>query len=42
MWERRPTPVSFTYAAHQAFFAGFLPTPDRAGKHPRLFVLSLF
>jgi hypothetical protein len=39
-WERRHTPASFTYAAHQAFFAGFLPTPDRPGKHPRLFALS--
>lgn len=27
MWERRHTPGSFTYAAHHAFFAGFLPTP---------------
>lgn len=26
-WERRHSPGSFTYAAHQAFFAGFLPTP---------------
>ncbi len=26
-WERRHSPSSFTYAAHQAFFAGFLPTP---------------
>jgi hypothetical protein len=26
-WERRHTPASFTFAAHQAFFAGFLPTP---------------
>jgi arylsulfatase A-like enzyme len=26
-WERRHTPASFTYAAHHAFFAGFLPTP---------------
>ncbi len=26
-WERRHTPGSFTYAAHHAFFAGFLPTP---------------
>ncbi len=26
-WERRHTPATFTYAAHQAFFAGFLPTP---------------
>lgn len=26
-WQRRHTPASFTYAAHHAFFAGFLPTP---------------
>ena len=26
-WERRHTPATFTYAAHHAFFAGFLPTP---------------
>lgn len=26
-WERRHTPGTFTYAAHCAFFAGFLPTP---------------
>lgn len=26
-WEKRHTPASFTFAAHQAFFAGFLPTP---------------
>ncbi len=41
-WERRHTPGSFTYAAHHAFFAGFLPTPatprDRdAAAHERLF-----
>jgi hypothetical protein len=36
-WERRHTPGNFTYAAHQAFFAGFLPTPASPGKHPRLF-----
>jgi hypothetical protein len=36
-WERRHTPGSFTYAAHQAFFAGFLPTPAAPGRHPRLF-----
>lgn len=36
-WEQRHTPGSFTYAAHQAFFAGFLPTPARPGRHPRLF-----
>src|SRR5689334_7662596 len=32
-WEKRHTPASFTYAAHHAFFAGFLPTPAT----PRLF-----
>jgi len=26
-WERRHTPGNFTLPAHQAFFAGFLPTP---------------
>lgn len=36
-WEQRHTPGSFTYAAHQAFFAGFLPTPATPGRHPRLF-----
>ncbi|MBW3599271.1 MAG: STM4013/SEN3800 family hydrolase [Planctomycetes bacterium] len=36
-WERRHSPGSFTYAAHQAFFAGFLPTPARPGKYVRLF-----
>ncbi|MGV3530915.1 MAG: STM4013/SEN3800 family hydrolase, partial [Chthoniobacteraceae bacterium] len=30
-------PASFTYAAHQAFFAGFLPTPTAPGPHPRRF-----
>jgi hypothetical protein len=35
-WERRHSPATFTYAAHHAFFAGFLPTPCRAGRHPRL------
>src|SRR5262245_49952949 len=38
-WERRHTPGNFTYAAHAAFFAGFLPTPARPGRHPRLFAL---
>lgn len=37
IWERRHTPGSFTYAAHHAFFAGFLPTPEGPGPHPRLF-----
>jgi hypothetical protein len=36
-WEPRHTPGSFTYAAHHAFFAGFLPTPVAPGRHPRLF-----
>ncbi len=27
VWQKRHSPASFTYAAHQAFFAGFLPTP---------------
>ncbi len=36
-WEARHTPGSFTYAAHHAFFAGFLPTPIAPGKHPRHF-----
>lgn len=38
-WERRHSPGTFTYAAHQAFFAGFLPTPARPGRHPRRFAL---
>lgn len=38
-WEERHSPGSFTYAAHAAFFAGFLPTPARPGKHPRLFAV---
>jgi arylsulfatase A-like enzyme len=36
-WERRHTPGSFTYAAHTAFLAGFLPTPTGPGPHPRPF-----
>src|SRR5687767_5824996 len=36
-WEERHSPGSFTFAAHQAFFAGFLPTPARPGRHERLF-----
>lgn len=34
-WELRHTPGTFTYAAHAAFFAGFLPTPAGPGPHPR-------
>ena len=36
-WEERHSPSSFTFAAHMAFFAGFLPTPARPGHHARLF-----
>src|SRR5882672_6477602 len=36
-WEERHSPATFTYAAHQSFFAGFLPTPCAPGLHPRLF-----
>ncbi len=36
-WEMRHTPGNFTYAAHHAFFGGFLPTPSTPGQHPRLF-----
>lgn len=37
-WEERHTPGSFTYAAHHAFFGGFLPTPAIAEpKEMRLF-----
>lgn len=38
-WEQRHSPASFTYAAHHAFFAGFLPTPAEPGRHPRPFAL---
>jgi hypothetical protein len=36
-WEERHTPGSFTFAAHSAFFAGFLPTPITPGPHTRPF-----
>jgi hypothetical protein len=39
VWEARHSPGNFTYAAHQAFFAGFLPTPSTPGKHPRPFAV---
>lgn len=38
-WEARHTPGNFTYSAHHAFFAGFLPTPSTPGPHPRLFAV---
>ncbi|MCA9567113.1 MAG: STM4013/SEN3800 family hydrolase [Myxococcales bacterium] len=34
-WEERHSPATFTYAAHAAFFAGFLPTPVTPGPHIR-------
>lgn len=36
-WEPRHTPATFTWAAHHAFFSGFLPTPVRRPRAPRLF-----
>ncbi|WP_436520568.1 STM4013/SEN3800 family hydrolase [Actinoplanes sp. HUAS TT8] len=39
-WERRHSPASFTYAAHHAFFAGFLPTPADPGDHDRLYAAA--
>lgn len=39
-WELRHSPASFTYAAHQAFFAGFLPTPATTARHTRAFALA--
>lgn len=39
-WERRHSPGSFTYAAHAAILAGFLPTPIAPGPHPRLFAAA--
>lgn len=36
-WEQRHAPGNFTFASHQAMFAGFLPTPAAPGPHPRLF-----
>ncbi|MEV6375119.1 STM4013/SEN3800 family hydrolase [Micromonospora musae] len=39
-WERRHSPASFTYAAHHAFFAGFLPTPAGPGRHERLYAAA--
>lgn len=41
-WQRRHSPGSFTFAAHAAFFAGFLPTPAEPGGRSaeRLFALA--
>lgn len=38
-WQLRHAPASFTLPAHQAMFAGFLPTPATPGRHERLFAL---
>jgi hypothetical protein len=39
-WEARETSGTFTFAAHQAFFHGFLPTPLGNGPHPRPFAVD--
>jgi sulfatase-like protein len=39
-WEQRHSPGTFTYAAHAAFFAGFLPTPAHPGRHARPLALG--
>ena len=39
-WEKRYTPGSFTYPAHRAFFAGFLPTKIDLKRTPRLFAAA--
>ncbi|NET49874.1 MAG: metalloenzyme domain-containing protein [Merismopedia sp. SIO2A8] len=39
-WEARHSPGSFTYAAHHAFFGGFLPTPTPPGNYVRPFALT--
>ncbi len=39
-WQERHAPGSFTYASHQAMFAGFFPTPCEPGPHPRLFAMA--
>jgi membrane-anchored protein YejM (alkaline phosphatase superfamily) len=41
-WQKCHSPGSFTFAAHQAFFAGFLPTPAVSGHHPRLFAANFW
>lgn len=39
-WQKSHTPASFTYPAHHAMFAGFLPTPADKPLDPRLFVMK--
>lgn len=41
-WEKRYTPASFTYPAHQAFFSGFLPTRIGQSITPRLFAPQFY
>lgn len=36
LWEERRTPGTFTFPAHAAFFAGFLPVPSGPARPPRL------
>ena len=38
-WERRHSPGNFSYAAHHAFFAGFLPAPIGSGSDLRRFAI---
>ncbi len=40
-WEQRHSSATFSYAAHAAMFAGFLPSPARPGRHSRLLALRL-
>lgn len=39
-WQKRHSPGSFTYAAHQAIFAGFFPTPAVEPTAPRLMAVE--
>ena len=41
-WEKRHSPGNFTYAAHSAFFAGFLPTPADSQASPERLFASQF
>lgn len=37
-WDKRHTPATFTYAAHHAFFSGYLPTPiPKPNDYQRMF-----
>ncbi len=39
-WQRRHTPANFTYAAHHAFFSGFLPNLPAQETQARLFAAA--